>query len=150
MKRYLLVPVLALAALAIPIVATSSWALERTAPARFNQPCRIARGVRNGAITGREFRHLQRQQQRIHGARHRAWADGRLTAREQRRLLNMRRRANRHIYRAKHNCARNGAYRRAPARRAPCPAPRLKRGGGFFHGAVTQPGWAVGWNANLD
>lgn len=152
MKRNLFFPVVALAVLALPLFATSSWALKRSLPPRFNQQCRIDQGVRNGSITGRELKHLQRQQRRIHVARHRAWADGCLTAREHRRLLHMRRQANHHIYRARHNRARNCAYRSASARTPrdiPCPAPRPRKGG-FFHDGVMQQGWSVGWNVNLD
>lgn len=153
MKRYQLFPVLALATLAVPILATPSWSLDRTAPPRFNQQHRIAHGARDGSISGPEFMHLQRQRHHMRVARHRARTDGRLSVRKHRRLLNVRRPANRHVYRAKYHRARNGAYRGAPVRmlcRPPRPAPRRQQGIGFFHGAVMQPGWSVGWGINLD
>ena len=63
---------------------------------------RIERGCQNGEITRKEYRSLNREQQRIYRTYNRFSSDGRLDRREQRCLDNMQDRASRHIKQAKH------------------------------------------------
>ena len=67
------------------------------------QQARIYQGVDSGQVTPGEFRHLERQQERIEAYREHACSDGRLTPREACRLTREQNRASRHIWRAKHN-----------------------------------------------
>ncbi len=83
---------------------------------RFNkrdrrQTRRIHQGIRSGEIIRPEARRLKKEQRRIDRSYRRALADGHLNWRERRRLHNMRDRASRHIYRAKHNHARRHLHR---------------------------------------
>jgi hypothetical protein len=68
-----------------------------------NQERRIYQGVRSGQISPWEFRHLENEQARIRAAEARMRADGRLDRSERARLTRMQDRANRDIYRYKHN-----------------------------------------------
>lgn len=68
-----------------------------------NQERRIYQGVRSGQISPWEFRHLENEQARIRAAEARIRADGRLDRSERARLTRMQDRANRDIYRYKHN-----------------------------------------------
>jgi hypothetical protein len=75
------------------------------------QTGRIQQGIRSGQITRPEARQLSREQRRIGRAYDRALSDGRLNRHERRHLDKMQERANRHIYRFKHNPAsRHGRY----------------------------------------
>ena len=67
------------------------------------QQKRIHQGIRSGELTGCEIRHIERQQHRIQRQKKRAWSDGLLTPRERLRMERKQDRANRHIYRLKHN-----------------------------------------------
>jgi hypothetical protein len=69
------------------------------------QAQRVQRGFRNGDITRKEFRHLNKEQRRIGRAYDRSRSDGRLNRQERHRLNKMQDRASRHIYRDKHNRA---------------------------------------------
>ena len=64
---------------------------------------RIAKGVRCGEVTRREYRYLGNEQRRIQKQRRHSLADGWLSRGEGRRLYRMQERASRDIYRAKHN-----------------------------------------------
>lgn len=68
-----------------------------------NQQFRINDGIASGEITGREARHLRRQQRQIRKLRHHFWADGRLTQRERRILSKRLNRNSERIYAYKHN-----------------------------------------------
>ena len=68
-----------------------------------NQNLRIRHGVISGELTRSEARLLKKEQRRIHRLRRLAWADGKMTRREWRRLEKMQNRASYHIYRLKHN-----------------------------------------------
>ena len=68
-----------------------------------NQHKRIAKGIRSGEITHREFLRLEREQWLFQQVKRRAQADGWLSPQEKGRLDRMQDRASRHIYRAKHN-----------------------------------------------
>lgn len=68
-----------------------------------NQQTRIDRGVNSGSLTQREATKLQNQQNRINTAEANAKADGKVTAQERRQINRKQNRANRDIYRKKHN-----------------------------------------------
>lgn len=67
------------------------------------QSNRIRGGVRSGSLTRREARHLGAQQARVRRHENRAKADGTVTARERASIQRQENRANRNIYRKKHN-----------------------------------------------
>ena len=67
------------------------------------QERRIHQGVRSGQLTPGEFRRLENQQARIRATEAQMRADGRLTRGEKAQLAQMQDRANRNIYRYKHN-----------------------------------------------
>lgn len=64
---------------------------------------RIHKGIRSGEITKREYQKLRREQHQIHRAREKARSDGKITPNERRRIANLKRKADRHIYMANHN-----------------------------------------------
>lgn len=68
-----------------------------------NQKMRIRHGVVTGELTRGEARVLKKEQRRIRRHRNLAWADGKMTHREWRRLQKWQNRASSHIYRLKHN-----------------------------------------------
>jgi hypothetical protein len=69
------------------------------------QQRRIVRGVKSGQLTKGETRSLERQQARIQRTKRRdkMMNGGKLTPKEKAHINRMQNRANRHIYRAKHN-----------------------------------------------
>jgi len=67
------------------------------------QQARIYQGVDHGSITRGEFRCLEAEQAKIEAHRRQAWSDGFLSPREAGRLTREQNRANRHIWRSKHN-----------------------------------------------
>lgn len=67
------------------------------------QERRIHEGGRNCQLTPHEARRLEREQTRIRHTARRMWSDGRLNSRERHRLVHAQNRADRHIYRLKHN-----------------------------------------------
>jgi len=67
------------------------------------QQKRIFKGVKNGTVTGKEFKHLQKQQRRTQAAKVRAKSDGVVTKRERVRLHKRQNKNSRRIFRAKHN-----------------------------------------------
>lgn len=68
-----------------------------------SQHRRIAQGVRNGALTRHETRQLAREQRNIRNEKREARADGIVTLGERRQIRHDARRANRNIFRKKHN-----------------------------------------------
>ena len=69
----------------------------------FRQRARIAEGAHSGELTRGERRSLARQQINIERAENRAERDGYVTLNEKARIERMQDRANRRIYRLKHN-----------------------------------------------
>ncbi len=67
------------------------------------QEYRIQQGLRSGQLTPGEFRRLENQQARIRATEAQMRADGRLTRGEKTQLAQMQARANRNIYRYRHN-----------------------------------------------
>ncbi len=96
---------------------------------------RIAKGVRCGEVTRREFRYLGNEQRRIQRQRRHSLADGWLSRGERRRLHRMQNRADCDIYRAKHNrwghkypnCSKHADRRRYEGRRRTCSNSRRYR-----------------------
>lgn len=68
-----------------------------------NQQKRIFKGVKNGNVTGKEFKRLQKQQIRTQKAKKRAKSDGVVTKKERVKLHKRQNKNSRRIYRAKHN-----------------------------------------------
>ena len=68
-----------------------------------NQEKRIDQGVGSGQLTPNEAGRVEAQQAKIKQTEDRMKADGNLTAAERRKLTRMQNRANRNIYRKKHN-----------------------------------------------
>lgn len=64
---------------------------------------RIKQGVKSGELTRRETRTLAMQQRDIHQDKKEARADGKVTAAERKHIRKDEKRANRSIYRKKHN-----------------------------------------------
>ncbi len=67
------------------------------------QNARINQGVKSGQLTRGETVRLRAQQVRIQNTKRRFKADGRFTPRERRKVNRMQNRANKNIYRLKHN-----------------------------------------------
>jgi hypothetical protein len=67
------------------------------------QALRIRRGIRSGSLTRRETARLARQQARIRAHERHAKADGVVTRRERLSIQRQENRANRNIYRKRHN-----------------------------------------------
>lgn len=68
-----------------------------------NQQARIKEGVKSGELTKRETRRLEAQQGKIKADEMSAKADGKVTNAERRQLKREQNRANKNIYRKKHN-----------------------------------------------
>lgn len=64
---------------------------------------RIRHGIITGKLTRSEITFLRLQQRRIHHMQKIAWADGRLTNGERRRIEKLQNKASKDIYRFKHN-----------------------------------------------
>ncbi len=81
---------------------------------QMEQEGRIQQGLYSGRLTHGEFRRLENQQARIRAteAQMRAHNGGRLTPWQKTELAEMQERANRNIYRYKHNNFRAGYYGR--------------------------------------
>ena len=68
-----------------------------------NQQKRIFKGVQNGSINGKEFKHLQKQQILTQRAKKRAKSDGEFSRGERARIHKRQNKNSRRIFRAKHN-----------------------------------------------
>ncbi len=68
-----------------------------------NQQKRIFKGVKNGSVTGKEYKKLQKQQVKTQKAKKRAKSDGKVTKKERFKLHKRLNKNSRTIYRAKHN-----------------------------------------------
>jgi len=93
-----------LASIIAPLAASAGEVEQRID----NQQHRINQGVRNGALTGGEYRRLDNGQDRIQAERNRDLRrnDGHLTAAEYKRLNRQENRLSDRIYFDKHNRAR--------------------------------------------
>jgi hypothetical protein len=92
----ILVGALILGTVSIAMAGPFTWREAR-------QQARIYQGVDSGQITQREYQRLEREQGRIESYREHAWSDGNLSPSEAGHLTRMQNRANRHIWRTKHN-----------------------------------------------
>ena len=68
-----------------------------------NQQKRIFKGIKNGNVTGTEYKKLQKQQIKTQRAKRRAKSDGEVTRKERVKLHKRQNKNSRTIYRAKHN-----------------------------------------------
>jgi hypothetical protein len=64
---------------------------------------RIADGVKDGELTQKEARKLEKEQAKIHTAEAKARADGELTAKERAKIQKRQSKASHHIYKEKHD-----------------------------------------------
>jgi hypothetical protein len=88
------------ATLLLPTVAFAGPIVHR----EIRQENRIYQGVKNGTVSGREYRNLQRREQSIEAQRYRDVHDGGgLTRYERQRLNNRLNNVSQAIYRDKHN-----------------------------------------------
>ena len=87
-------------AVAVPVQGTKTPEINRR---ERRQRRRIRQGVRSGQLTKAEAARLRAEQRRIAAEKRRAKANGVVTRRERRKLVRAENRANRRIYRAKHN-----------------------------------------------
>lgn len=99
---------------------------------------RITGGVQKAKISNKEYYRLNKEQRRIQRFRRHAMADGRLSRGERQRLHRMQEKADRHIYRAKHN--RRVRHRPYPEHRA-CYNGYPRPGGYGISGIWAAPGW---------
>ena len=67
------------------------------------QQDRIAQGLNSGQLTAGEAARLEKGEAKIEKNREKAWADGKLTGHEKRKLERQENKESRRIYRAKHN-----------------------------------------------
>lgn len=67
------------------------------------QQKRIGEGVKNGDLTRKEVRKLEREQVRIHAAEAKAKSDGKFSAKERARIQTRQNKASHHIYKQKHD-----------------------------------------------
>jgi len=67
------------------------------------QQRRIADGVKDGELTRKETRKLEKQQAKIHAAEARAKSDGEFTAKERAKIQKRQDKASRQIYKEKHD-----------------------------------------------
>ena len=70
---------------------------------QFSQQKRILHGIKSGQLNRHEARALRHEQRHIRHLRKSFWRDGHLSRKEKHRLYQWQRRANRHIWRLKHN-----------------------------------------------
>ncbi len=90
----------------LSVMATAQTKTQGVNKRQKNQQKRIFKGVKNGNITGKEFKKLQKQQIKTQKAKKRAKSDGKVTKRERVRLHKRQNKNSRRIYRAKHNKGR--------------------------------------------
>ena len=81
----------------------AAFAQAGTVQRDVNQQQRIEQGVQSGSLTTREAARLERGEARIERKEARAGADGKVNAREQRRIQKAENRESRRIYREKHD-----------------------------------------------
>ena len=89
---------------------------DRTGNRQIKQQKRIHQGLKSGELTPKEALRLEREQRRIQKAKQAALRDGELTPKERHRLERQQNKANKRIYRLKHNEKTKyfGNYRQAP------------------------------------
>jgi hypothetical protein len=73
-----------------------------------HQERRIEHGLRDGSLTGHEYRRLKQEQQRIEALERRAKRDGVITPYERQQIRGAQRDASRHIYHEQHDGQHRG------------------------------------------
>ena len=120
---------------------------------------RIEQGIENGSITRGEYKRLKKEQRKVAVMKRHARQDHHISRHEARRLARMQDQASRHIYRYKHNRAKQPWVRRhghqhhvrghhyhKPARH--CRFDNYRAAA--FSGALFQPGFSLAWTVPLD
>lgn len=100
MKTKILGSVIVLFLLSFAVQSQSYWNERRH---NDNHKERISQGWRSGELTPREFKHLKKEQRKLHRAEKRMLRDGRLGPGERHKLHKMKKHHSRDIYRKKHN-----------------------------------------------
>jgi len=103
MKQLLFSLILLIVAAGFAIPAEAQQTQRRSDRKEIRQRARIHEGRQSGELTRRESRQLRKQQRRIHMRKRKAAADGAISPQEQQTIDRSQRRANRNIYRKKHN-----------------------------------------------
>jgi hypothetical protein len=98
-KAMILVAVLALGIASV----AAQTATPRVTKRQVHQQERIKQGAKSGELTPRETRRLEREQGKIAVDKAKAKSDGVVTPAERAKLTREQNRANRHIYRQKHD-----------------------------------------------
>jgi hypothetical protein len=89
---------------AVSLISVDAQSRTRSNTGRqVSQQARIRQGARSGELNVRETRRLEREQRKIQIEKRIANADGTVTPAEKRFLRREQNRANRHIYREKHD-----------------------------------------------
>jgi hypothetical protein len=83
--------------------ASAQTATPRVAKRQLKQQARIEQGVKSGELTAGETKRLEREQGKIQADKTKAKSDGVVTPAERAKLAREQNRANRKIYRLKHN-----------------------------------------------
>lgn len=135
------------------LIAAPAQSVASSDTPKINQQKRIAQGVRSGEITRHELMQLKKEQRHIRQFARRAHADGHFDRWERHNLKDMRQRASKHIYRAKHNRqAYHGCRMPSGAPRyghVPSAYPHRHHNHGAFSGSLVQPGLSMAWNIGL-
>jgi hypothetical protein len=102
MKRLTLKGI-AMTAASLMLVGNLAFAQSTINQRERRQQRRIADGVRDGELTRREVRKLEKEQARIHRREAKAKSDGEFTAKERAKIRKQQKKASRHIYKEKHD-----------------------------------------------
>jgi hypothetical protein len=100
MKKTIMTSILALG---VGIILVSQASASVVSERLYNQKLRIRQGVISGELSRGEAQVLKKEQRRIRKNLKKAWADGKVTRPEWRRIQILQNRASNHIYRLKHN-----------------------------------------------
>lgn len=135
------------------LIASPAWSAGQYSGSQSVQQQRIANGVRSGELTRHELVQLRNEQRQVRRFARHARADGHVDKWEHHKLSNMRQKASRHIYKAKHNratyvsCKRD--FKRPNARHHERGNRATRNNYGAFSGTIIHPGMSVAWNIGL-
>lgn len=87
----------------LSVMASAQTKTPKVKKRQINQQKRIFKGVKNGSVTGKEYKKLQKQQIKTQKAKKRAKSDGVVTKKERVKLHKRQNKNSRTIFRAKHN-----------------------------------------------
>jgi len=104
-RRYVMKKAILLCALFVigSAFASAQTATPRVTKRQLKQQARIEQGVKSGELTAGETKRLEREQGKIQADKRKAKADGVVSPAERAKLAREQNRANRKIYRLKHN-----------------------------------------------